>query len=141
MRDLARGSDSDRDDLVQEGLRWEAPIALQPRTCSRDTTLGGVEIAAGSAMLFGVTAANRDAKVFEDPHRFMPERPNKHQHLAFGYGEHFCLGSHLARRELETAIKLLFERFPDMQLVPGSQIEILGCVLRGPREVRVRLRA
>ncbi len=141
MRDLARGSDSDRDDLVQEGLRWEAPIALQPRACSQDTMLGGVEIAAGSAMLFGIAAANRDAKVFEDPHRFMPERPNKHQHLAFGYGEHFCLGSHLARRELETAIKLLFERFPDMELVAGSRVEILGCILRGPREVRVRLRA
>ena len=141
MRDLARGSDSDRDDLVQEGLRWEAPIALQPRACSRDTILGGVEIAAGSAMLFGITAANRDAVVFEDPHRFIPGRPNKHQHLAFGYGEHFCLGSHLARRELEMAVKLLFERFPDMELVPGSRIEILGCILRGPREVRVRLNA
>jgi len=141
MRERALGSDSDRDDLVQEGLRWEAPIALQPRTCSRDTILGGVEIAADSPMLFGITAANHDAKIFENPHGFDPDRPNKHQHLAFGYGEHFCLGSHLARRELETAIKLLFERFPRMALAPGSRIEIHGCVVRGPREVRVRLDA
>ncbi|MBJ18128.1 MAG: cytochrome P450 [bacterium] len=139
MRELACGSDSDRADLVQEGLRWEAPVALQPRACSRDTVLGGVEIAAGSAMLFGVTAANHDAKIFEDPHRFDPSRPNKHQHLAFGYGEHFCLGSHLARRELERALKLLFERFPHMALVPGSRTEILGCVIRGPAELHVRL--
>lgn len=140
-RELALGSDSDRDDLVQEGLRWEAPVALQPRTCSRDTILGGVEIQANSAMLFGITAANHDAKVFDDPHRFRPGRPNKHQHLAFGYGEHFCLGSHLARRELETAIKLLFERFPNMQLAADCSTELVGCVFRGPREVRVRLSA
>jgi cytochrome P450 len=141
MRDLARGSDSDRDDLAQEGLRWEPPVALQPRGCSQDTSLGGVDIAAGSVMLFGITAANRDAKVFDDPHRFNPRRPNNHQHLAFGFGEHFCLGSRLARRELETAVKLLFERFPNMELAPGSRIEIQKCVFRGPREVRVRLNA
>jgi len=139
MKALALGSDSDRDDLVQEGLRWEAPVALQPRACIADTRLGGVEIPAGSPMLFGITAANRDPKVFEDPHHFLPGRSNKHQHLAFGYGEHFCLGSHLARRELETAIKLLFERYPDIELAPGSGIEMQGTVFRGPREVRVRL--
>jgi cytochrome P450 len=138
-REMALGSDADRDDLVQEGLRWEAPVALQPRSCSQDTMLGGVDIQAGSPMLFGITAANRDSKVFDDPHRFRPERTNKHQHLAFGYGEHFCLGSHLARRELETAIKLLFERFPEMRLAPDARIEIQGCVFRGPKEVRVRL--
>ncbi|MCP4905681.1 MAG: cytochrome P450 [bacterium] len=139
MRDLARGSDSDRNDLAQEGLRWEPPVALQPRTCSQDTRLGDMDIAAGAPMLFGITAANRDAKVFDDPHRFDPKRPNNHQHLAFGFGEHFCLGARLARRELETAVKLLFERFPNMELASGSQLEIQKCVFRGPREVRVRL--
>ena len=129
------------DDLVQEGLRWEPPVALQPRTCSQDTSLGGMDIAAGSPMLFGIAAANHDAKVFDDPHRFNPERPNNHQHLAFGFGEHFCLGSRLARRELETAVKVLFERFPHMELASGSHIEIQKCVFRGPREVRVRLNA
>jgi cytochrome P450 len=138
-RELALGSGADRDDLVQEGLRWEAPTALQPRTCSKDTRLAGVEISAGTPMLFGITAANHDASVFPDPHRFDPKRPNKHQHLAFGYGEHFCLGSHLARRELETAVGLLFERYPRMELVPDCPIEIRGCILRGARELRVRL--
>ncbi len=90
-------------------------------------------------MLFGLIAANRDPSVFDEPHRFDPARANKHQHLSFGHGTHFCIGSHLARRELETGIKLLFERYPDMQLAPGAEIEFSGCVLRGPREVRVRL--
>lgn len=140
LREWALGSDAQRDDLVQEGLRWQPPVTLQPRACSKDTVLGGVAIEAGAPMLFGVSAANRDASVFEDPHRFDPTRENKHQHLSFGHGAHFCLGSHLARRELETGVKLLFERFPDMQLAPGAEVEYVGCVLRGPREVRVRLR-
>lgn len=139
MVERARGSDQDRDDLVQEGLRWAPPVALQPRTSSRDTELGGVAIPAGSPMLFGIFAGNRDPKVFDDPHRFDPDRPNKHQHLSFGHGEHFCLGSHLARRELETAIKVLFERFPRMRLAPGAEVRFAQCVLRGPRELIVDL--
>lgn len=139
MVERARASDSSRADLVQEGLRWQAPVALLPRTCSRDTLLGGVPIRAGDPMLFGITAANRDPSVFSDPHRFDPDRPNNHQHLAFGHGAHFCLGSHLARRELETAIHLLFERHLEIQLVDPDSVEITGCVLRGPKELRVRL--
>jgi cytochrome P450 len=139
MPERARGSDRDRDDLVQEGLRWAPPVALQPRACSRRTELGGVAIEAGSAMLFGIAAANRDAKVFDDPHRFDPDRANKNQHLSFGHGEHFCLGSHLARRELETGIKWLFDRFPKIELAPEHPVEFSGCVLRGPKAVRVRL--
>ena len=92
-------------------------------------------------MLFGLTAGNHDAQVFDDPHRFNPDRPNNHQHLAFGHGVHFCLGSHLARRELETGIKVLFERFPDMELAPGAEIQFAGCVLRGPKKALVRLNA
>lgn len=139
-RRFALGSDKDRDALVQEGLRWQAPVALQPRACSKSIRFHDVDIPAGAPMLFGLTAGNRDPEVFEDPHRFDPSRPNNHQHLAFGHGVHFCLGSHLARRELETGIKLLFERFPEMKLADGAKVEFSGCVLRGPKEVRVRLR-
>ncbi len=138
MRERARGSDQDRDDMVQEGLRLHPPVALQPRTCSQDTELAGVKILAGTPMLFGIHAANRDASVFPDPHRFDPDRPNHGQHLSFGYGEHFCLGSHLARRELEMAIKVLFERFPDMELEPGREVVFSQCVIRGPRDLWVR---
>jgi cytochrome P450 len=139
MKKLALDGDQARDDLVQEGLRWQAPVALQPRACSKSIHFHGHDIPAGSPMLFGLTAGNHDPTVFDDPHRFDPSRPNNHQHLAFGHGVHFCLGSHLARRELETGIKHLFERFPDMELAPGAEIEFQGCVLRGPKEVRVRL--
>ncbi|MBW1883284.1 MAG: cytochrome P450 [Deltaproteobacteria bacterium] len=140
MCELARESDTTREALVQEGLRWQAPVALQPRTCRVGRTFEGVAIPSGAPMLFGITAANHDPELFSDPHRFDPHRPNSRQHLSFGHGDHFCLGSHLARRELEAGIKYLFERFPDMELAPNAEIEFQGCVLRGPREVRVRLR-
>ena len=138
MRERARGSDQERDDLVQEGLRLHPPVALLPRTCSRDTELAGVKILAGTPMLFGIHPANRDASMFPDPHRFDPDRPNHGQHLSFGYGEHFCLGSHLARRELETAVKVLFEHFPDIEIEPGREIVFSQCVLRGVRDLWVR---
>ena len=140
MRERTLESEKAREALVLEGLRWEPPTALLPRRCSARTELGGVTIESGTPMLFGITAANNDPEVFPEPRRFDPDRPNKNQHLAFGHGEHFCLGSHLARRELEKAIQLLFERFPGMEPVDERPVEIIGCVLRGPREVRVRLR-
>jgi cytochrome P450 len=121
---------------VQEALRWEPPVALLPRICSADITLGGVDIKAGDWTLFGISAANSDPAVFSDPRRFDPGRT--HRNLVFGHGVHFCLGSHLARRELETAIKLVFERFPRMCLAPGRSVEVIGGVLRGPKELWVR---
>lgn len=137
LRELARaGGDKEREAIVQEGLRWQPPVALLPRICSKDVRLGGVDICAGQWTLFGIAAANSDPAVFDDPRRFDPSR--RPRSLSFGQGAHFCLGSHLARRELETAIKLVFERFPDMALVPGRPVEIIGGVLRGPRELWVR---
>jgi cytochrome P450 len=122
--------------IVQEGLRWQPPTALLPRMCSKDTHLGGADIKAGEWVLFGITAANNDPAVFPDPHRFDPDRDNKN--LAFGHGEHFCLGSHLARCELEVALRVIFERFPALQLMEERPVEIVQGVLRGPKELWVR---
>ena len=129
-------SDKAREGIVQEALRWEPPVALLPRICSADITLGGVDIKAGDWTLFGISAANSDPEVFPEPRRFDPTRTQRS--LVFGNGVHFCLGSHLARRELETAIRLVFERFPKMCLAPGRAVEITGGVLRGPKELWVR---
>ena len=136
LRERATAGDAEREALVQEGLRWEPPTALLPRMCSKDTSLGGQEIRKGDWILFGITAANNDPAVFESPRRFDPDRSSKH--LAFGHGEHFCLGSHLARRELEAALKLVFERFPRMALIAERPVEIVSAVLRGPRDLWVR---
>jgi cytochrome P450 len=136
LREQVLESEKARESIVQEALRWEPPVALLPRICSADITLGGVDIKAGDWTLFGISAANSDPAVFSDPRRFDPGRT--HRNLVFGHGVHFCLGSHLARRELETAIKLVFERFPRMCLAPGRSVEVIGGVLRGPKELWVR---
>lgn len=135
LKEQALESEEARAAIVQEGLRWEPPTALLPRMCSKDTQLGGVNLQAGEWVLFGITAANNDPQVFPEPRRFDPARDNKN--LAFGHGEHFCLGSHLARRELEVALQTVFERFPDMCLVEDKPVEIIQGVLRGPRELWV----
>jgi len=136
VRTQAMTDPAAREAIVQEALRWQPPTALLPRRCSKDTELAGVNIQAGDWILFGITAAHRDPEVFADPHRFDPARPEKN--LAFGHGEHFCLGSHLARRELETAIERVFTRFPNMRLCPERPARFSGAVLRGTPELWVR---
>jgi cytochrome P450 len=120
---------------VEESLRWEAPVALLPRMCVRSTGWGGAEIPPGSPMLFGITAANRDPEVYPEPERFDLSR--RARNLTFGHGEHFCLGSHLARAEMEVALGALLERLPGLRLVEPDAVRILGGVLRGPKELPV----
>ncbi|MDX1733125.1 MAG: cytochrome P450 [Halioglobus sp.] len=124
-------------DVVQEGLRWEPPLSFQPRACSKDITLDGVDIKAGDAMMFGVSAANRDPKHWDDPHVFDPTRERGNL-MTFGHGEHFCLGTHLARRELEVGIRAIFRRFPDMCLCADKPVKMIRAVLRGPKSLWVR---
>jgi cytochrome P450 len=138
LRDMTLRGDAERQAIAQEGLRWEAPTALLPRMCSKDTRLGGVDIRDGDWVLFGITAANNDPQVFPHPRTFDPSRDNKN--LAFGHGEHFCLGSHLARRELECAIKRVLKRFPHMALMEDRTVAMSQAVLRGPESLWVRPR-
>ena len=126
-----------REKIVAEGLRWQAPTALLPRMSTGDTMLGGVHIKKGEWLLFGITAANSDPKVFPEPRKFDPSRDNRAL-ISFGRGPHFCLGMHLARRELETALRVVLERYPDIRLTPGKTVEYVGGVLRGPRELWVQ---
>jgi cytochrome P450 len=119
--------------VVEETLRWEPPIALQPRA-SGDRTVSwhGAEIPANAPMLFAIAAANRDPAVFSEPHRFDPSRKSRHS-MTFGHGEHFCLGSHLARREMEVATAALFQRCPGLRLRAPERVEVVGAILRGPK--------
>ncbi|OCC23588.1 hypothetical protein MB02_10465 [Croceicoccus estronivorus] len=137
LRERALRSPRDRELIVTESLRWQPPTAFLPRMASNDVELGNVQIRKGEWTLFGITAANADPKVYPDPHRFDPDRDNR-DILTFGRSKHFCLGMHLARRELETALRLVFERFPHMVLEKGEPVEFVGAVLRGPRALHVR---
>jgi len=137
LRAMAQRSDSDREKLVAEGLRWQPPVAFLPRMASGDGDIGGVHIKKGDWTLFGITAANSDPKVFSEPRKFDPTRDNR-ELLTFGRNVHFCLGMHVARRELETALRIVLERFPNIQLKPGQTIDYVGAVFRGPKSFIVQ---
>ncbi len=125
--------------VVQESLRWEGPTALLPRFAPTDVTWAGVDIPAGSEVIFGITSGNRDAGVYADPDRFDPDRKATNI-LSFGHGLHFCLGSHLARREMEVSLQVLAERLPELELLDPESVTIAGTVLRGPKTLPVRFK-
>jgi cytochrome P450 len=102
-------------DAVEEIVRWTTPVNYMMRTAARDTELGGTRIREGDRLLLFYASANRDAEVFEAPYAFRIERrPNPH--LGFGIGEHFCLGSHLARKSQRALFAELIGRLADVEL-------------------------
>ncbi len=100
---------------VEEVLRWTNPVVHMARTAQEEYPLRDKTIAAGDALVLFYPSANRDEEVFEDPFTFRIDRqPNRH--LAFGIGEHFCLGAHLARLELQVAYQYLLPRLDTIEL-------------------------
>jgi cytochrome P450 len=130
-----RASEGARARFVEETLRWESPVGAMPRLCMEDIEFHDQTIPAGSLVLLGITGANRDPEVFDDPDRFDLNRKGP-RHLSFGLGRHFCLGAPLARAEMMAALEAVVERFESFELV--SQPRMLGALMRGPDEVRVR---
>ena len=105
---------------VEEILRWANPLHYFRRTATEDTELRGTKVAAGDKVAMIYTSANRDEDVFDDPQAFDISRdPNPH--LSFGFGEHFCLGAHLARLEGRIFFEELLATFPAIELAGDPQ--------------------
>jgi cytochrome P450 len=102
---------------VEEAIRWETPLLITSRQATRDVTLAGVEIPAGSEVVPNLGSANRDPTRWERPDEFDIFREPT-PHLAFGAGPHMCLGMHLARMEMATAVGRLLERCPGLRPDP-----------------------
>ncbi len=103
------------DSAVEEILRWTSPLHHMAREATADVEIRGQTIRAGEKVLMWYPSANRDEDVFEDPYRFnIMREPN--EHLAFGIGEHFCLGAGFARKEIRVMFEELFRRFPDIEM-------------------------
>ncbi|MEM7411993.1 MAG: cytochrome P450 [Myxococcota bacterium] len=100
---------------IEEMLRFKSPVIYMRRTALEDTTLGGQSIRKGDKLLLYYPSANREEEVFEDADRFLIDRPNNH-HLAFGVGEHFCIGTHLARLETRVMFEGVLDRMHDLEL-------------------------
>jgi len=121
---------------VEEVLRWTSPIIHFARTASTDYELRGRKIREGEALALFYPSANRDEEIFEDPYSFRIDRdPNRH--LAFGIGEHFCLGSHVARIELQVAYKYLLPRIDEIELT-GPVSRLQSSLVGGVKHLPIR---
>jgi cytochrome P450 len=101
--------------LINEGLRWGAPVKHFMRVALSDYTLRGQQIKTGDRLMMLFQSGNRDEDVFEDPYTFNIDRkPNNH--IAFGYGPHMCVGMHLAKLELRVMLEELLPRLEEVDI-------------------------
>jgi cytochrome P450 len=122
---------------VEEIVRVASPVTYMRRTVVQDTVLGGQEIAEGSKVSLLYYAANRDERVFADPLRFDVRRdPNPHVGFG-GPGPHFCLGAHLARREITVMFRELFRRLPDIEAA-GEPEPLASSFIHGMKHLPAR---
>ncbi len=122
---------------VEESVRWCPTDPMFSRWVARDTTLADVNSPAGAVVHISIGAANRDTGRWERPDDYDIHRPLQTA-LGFGGGPHICLGMHVARAEMLTAIGALVDRLPNLRLDPDAPPpEIIGMYERGPTEINV----
>jgi cytochrome P450 len=115
---------------VEEIVRWATPVIHFRRTATRDYVVGGQQIREGEKVVMFYNSANRDESMFADPFRFdVAREPNEHVGYG-GPGPHFCLGAHLARREITVMFRELFRRLPELQIT-GDPSYLLSFFIHG----------
>jgi cytochrome P450 family 142 subfamily A polypeptide 1 len=109
---------------VEEMLRWVTPIKNMVRTATSEVELGGQRVHEGDELMLLYPSGNRDEDVFDDPFRFDSARtPN--EHIAFGFGTHFCLGASLARLEISVMLDEVLTRMPALAVAhPDAEPEL-----------------
>lgn len=122
---------------IEELLRFYSPVTMA-RKVTEEIDFQGAEMKPGDKVLMTFPAANRDPDVFDRPDEVVLDR-QQNRHIAFGTGIHRCAGSNLARMELQVALRLWFERFPEFELVSEEGVTWAGGQVRGPRNVPIRL--
>lgn len=124
--------------MVSEMIRWQTPLAHMRRTATRDTTLAGKSIKQGDKVVLWYVSANRDERVIERANEFLIDRANPRQHLSFGWGVHFCVGSRLAEMQLRILWEEIMERFEKVEVV-GEPVRVRSSFVKGFAELPVRL--
>jgi cytochrome P450 family 142 subfamily A polypeptide 1 len=124
---------------TEEFIRWVTPIHNMCRVAVTDAEVGGQAIGTGQQLVLMYSSANRDPAHFTDPERYdVTRRPNNH--IAFGFGTHFCLGAALARMEVRVFFEELVRRVRSMRLVPGTEpVEMPNAFVYGLRSAHVEL--
>jgi cytochrome P450 len=122
---------------VEESIRWESPLLITTRCTTTDTEIAGTMIPEGAEVIPHLGSANHDESRWENPERYDMFRPPVPS-AAFGVGPHMCLGMHLARMELRSAVGALLDRLPDLRLDPeGDDPHIHGERFRSPTSLPV----
>lgn len=125
---------------VEETARHLSPSHNMWRIVKEDTVLGGVALKAGEPMLLRYGSANRDTAKFADADKFDVRRENAREHIAFGAGVHTCLGMHLARLEMVTALPIVLQRLPNLRFAdPDNPFQFAAShILRGMQALRLK---
>jgi cytochrome P450 len=137
--DRLRADPALADKVVEEVLRYDAPVQMTSRVAREACEIGDTAVKPGDTVVLLLGAANRDPEAYPDPDRFDVDRVHGVPHLAFSAGHHFCLGAGLARLEASIALELLSTRFDRMRLQPGGLTYKPNLNLRGPERLVVDL--
>jgi cytochrome P450 len=133
LQERLRGDRELLPNFIEETLRWEGPVKTDHRLTQVSTTIGGVDVPAGSTISMMLAAANRDPRRFENPDEFVADRPNARAHIAFGHGVHTCPGAPLARAEARVALERVLDRMRDIR------ISLLSCTATVPVKLLAKL--
>ena len=123
---------------TDEMLRWVTSVIYFRRTATKDTNIRGQDIKAGDKVVMWYGSANRDEDIFKDGHLFKVERENAKKHLAFGAGEHLCLGNRLGHMQIRILFEELLDRFPNIHST-SDPVRIPSNFLAGISELKVRI--
>ncbi len=123
--------------LVEEAVRFDAPVQLVFREALRDAEIAGGRVPAGSTVVALLGSANRDERRFPEPDRFDVTR-DPVRHLGFGFGKHFCLGASLARLEARVALEALVPELVRRDCPEPRPPRIDSFLVRGPSRLPLR---
>lgn len=127
--------------MLEETIRLEGPIQWNQRVTTEDVELHGTKIPAGSLVIIVWASANRDPRLFPDPDRFIVDRPDLvKRHVAYGQGNHRCLGAPIARLEGRIAFDCLLDRLHDLQLGDAEIVHLPNLNQRAPAAVPIKFR-
>jgi cytochrome P450 len=119
-------------------LRWVTSVIYFRRTATKDTEIRGQDIKKGDKVVMWYGSANRDEDVFEDGHLFQVDRPNAKKHLAFGAGEHLCLGNRLGHMQIRILFEELLQRYPNIHST-SEPVRVPSNFLTGISELKVSI--